>query len=111
MYHILYDVEAIEKGISKEEAAASGKGSCTALLIGSILYPPDGSYSVLFSSIDGRTNQPLPPEEEWKAWIMMAKYLSDRPDLPPGKRDLAAAAWETFRDAVLAIKDKPENQP
>lgn len=100
MYHILYDVEAHPEGLSIDEIKASGKGGCTALLLGSILFPPDGSYSIMFNNIDGRTGERLDSHEEWKAWIMMANYLMKKDDLSPDQQLLAETVWDIFANGV-----------
>ena len=95
-YHLTYDFEAHPEGLSKDEVEAMGKSACSAFFAASILYPPDGSYSVLFMSKDGRTNEELPDGEWFKLFLMLSKRLSQSKTLDEGRRMLAGMPFEAW---------------
>jgi len=101
-YHLSYTLESHPDGITKEELRAQKRGGCDALmLMASIITPPDGSLSVQFFSMDGRTGEELPDSEWFKIWSMMSKRLAESKTLGEGRKLLAEAVWKTIRDAVL----------
>jgi len=61
-------------------------------------------YSVVFISRDGRTGEPLPAAEVWKAWTILACQLADDEELSPGKRALCRQVHEAVRGAVLETR-------
>lgn len=102
-YHITYSVAPHPEGIEKK-AVPADHGACTALIVGSVLYPPDGTCHVAFVSLDGRTGQPISDDEEWKAWTILAKQLSERASLNESKKELCKLVF----DAVCAaMRDRP----
>jgi hypothetical protein len=105
-YHLKYRLDAFPEGFSVEEAKAAvedGFGSCDAMLLASIIFPEDGSYSCLFMSKDGRTGEDLPDAEWFKVWTMLAHRLAQSKTLgDDGRRQLAAYVFETIRQAVLS---------
>lgn len=92
-YHVTYDVELYPEGIETEEISPD-HGACTAILVGSLLYPEDGSYSAMFVAKDGRSGGDLGDAEIWKAWVMLAKQLSDSTTLHQHKKELASLVFE-----------------
>jgi len=117
-YHLLYAVEAVPEGISEEEAreqaeqeqAKKGKGACTAIILAPILYPEDGSYSVLFLSKDGRTDEELDDSELFKAWSMLAHRLAQSETLSHGKKDLCGQVFDIVCGALRTAAEH-ENKP
>ena len=105
-YHLTYKVEAHPDGIDKKDVDPKERGGCTAIVVGSLLYPPDGSFSSAFVSLDGRTGKPLPDDELFKVWTMLAARLKDSKELGPGKRGVAAQAFETVRKAILMARER-----
>ncbi len=104
-YHISYQAEPHPNGISKAELEAKGNvGGCDAIFFASILFPPDGSYSVLFSSKDGRTGEDLNDDEWFKIWMLLSKRLGESETLQEGKRDFAQFTWEAIRDILFGKK-------
>lgn len=101
-YHLAYQAESHPEGISKEELEARGNvGGCDAIFFASILFPPDGSYSLLFSSKDGRTGEELSDDEWFKIWMLLGKRLGDSRTLSAGKRQMAQFTWEAIRDTLF----------
>lgn len=100
-YHITYRVDAHPEGLTREEVEAKGDiGACTAVLIASLIYPPDGSFGCMFVSEDGRTEEDLAAGEIWKIWSLLAAHLAEREDLADAKRDFCRDVWETISTAV-----------
>ena len=105
-YHITYSVTPHLEGLEQEEIPAD-HGACTALIVGSLLCPEDGSLGIAFRSLDGRTGQPLSDAEMWKAWTLWAKRLSESPDLGEGKKGLCKLVF----DAVCAAINEKAGEP
>jgi len=85
---------------TKEEA--NGNGLCDAIIVLSILYPPDGSYSMLPISSDGRANgRPMASMEIFKAWTLLGNWLSERSDLDAAMREIAA---EPLKVVSMALR-------
>ena len=107
-YHTTFEVKAHEEGVPPEDltrlalppTTATLHGACTALVIGSLLYPEDGSYSSLFLSLDGRTGKELEDAELWKAWLMLARQLSESKTLHESKRELCERVFEAVASAM-----------
>lgn len=100
-YHVSYTIKVEEPPISFETASAAHAidrsfGACTAVVIGSILYPEDGSYSSKFSSVDGRSKAPLSAGEMFKAWVTWGMSLAEDPELSDDKRKLCKAVIDTI---------------
>ncbi len=74
-------------------------GATHALFCASILYPPDGTLSVLFGSMDGRKPDggELDDIEWFKVWTMLASRLATSKTLPEDKRQFAAVVFEMYR--------------
>lgn len=105
--------EAHPEGILAEELQAKGLGGTDALFMASILYPPDGSLSMLFLSLDGRTGKEMDDNEWFKVFTLLSKRLSDSKTLQPGKKAFAALVFEMFQEVMLGKKpeehcDHPE---
>ena len=98
-YHVTYAVTPHPEGLEKEEVPAD-HGACTALIVGSVVYREDGSVGFLFTSLDGRTAQPLSDAEMWKSWTLWAKRLSESPDLTEGKRGLCKLVFDAVCAAI-----------
>ena len=83
-----------ENGEFSKEDLEEGEGACDAVLFASILYPDDGSYSTLFLTVDGRTNETLPDNEIFKVWLMLGKKLMDNKELKGWKAELVEGVHE-----------------
>jgi len=98
-YHLLYDFTAESEGFTADDVP-EGHGACTAGVFMSLIYPPDGSYSSLLVSIDGRTGEELPPLEEFKAWVVASLALAKK--LPRGepRQILAQLTFEAWTKMI-----------
>ena len=98
-YHTTYHVDAHTEGLTADEVPKDS-GACTAVIIGSLLYPPDGSYSAAFFTRDGRTDSELSDDELWKAWMMLAHRLAESGTLSEPKKALCRDVFEIIADAI-----------
>lgn len=105
-YHVTYDITHHPAGLESDEILDTDRGGATAVFLGSLLYPPDGSYSAAFVSLDGRTGEPLDDAEVWKAWVMLAEHLSRSESLSDAKRELAEIVFENVRRATARAVEK-----
>lgn len=99
-YHVTYKLEARPEGLTKEEVP-EGFGACDAGVFLSCLYPPDGSFSMLLCSLDGRTKAAMSDDEIFKVWSLLAHRLAKSTTLSENKRSFAEAVFDTF---ALAMK-------
>jgi hypothetical protein len=102
-YKMQYKVVPLPEGITVEQARAASKeglGSCDAMLMASIIYPEDGSLSILFIGHDGRTNDELADIEWFKVWTMLTARLAKSETLPEDKRAFCNAVFELVREAM-----------
>ena len=115
-YRLTYTITTASHpdGLSKEEAeeqAGPLGGACDAVLIHSIIFPDDGSYSHLAYGLDGRTGQALSSKEMWKAWVMLAKQLADRRDLDEDEHLLCKMTFQHVMDELNRAKEPIEETP
>ena len=83
-----------------------------AFVIMSIVLPPDGSYSQMVYSADGKTKKSVTPADQFKAWIMMSHYLMKHPDLDEGRRAFAAEVFEMMQQMFWRRDEEmPEEKP
>ena len=105
-YKLKYDLKTEPGEWTKEHIKETGSGGTDAFVMFSIIYPADGSLSVQNLSVDGRNNgDPLPDNEIFKLWTMLAQQLGESETLTPGKKAFAADVFETFRLALLAHRE------
>ena len=108
-YHLTYKVETHPEGLDKKDIDPNERGACTAIVLGSLLYPPDGGCSTAFLTLDRRTGKPLSDDELFKVWAMLAARLKDSSELGPGRRAVATVAFESVRQAILAARGIADN--
>lgn len=91
-YHLTKEVGEFNKEDFKAE-----DGGTDALIVCSMLYPKDGSYSQNFWSFDGRNEgKELPTGELFKFFMMMGATLAGRADLDPVRKEIAKMPANTF---------------
>jgi hypothetical protein len=111
LYKVSYKIETNDPPITADQArerAEQGWGACDAVLMASILFPEDGSYSVLFASRDGRTDEELSENEMFKVWMMLANRLAQSDDLDSVKRAIAQTTWEIIVQSIFG-HDPPDS--
>lgn len=104
-YKMQYKAVHLPEGITGEQARADameGLGSCDAMLLASIIYPEDGTLSILFIGYDGRTNAELEDIEWFKVWTMLTSRLANSKTLSAEKRTFCSTVFEAFRTEMLA---------
>lgn len=104
-YKIAYRLEYNLDGMTKEELLEKNLGGCDAIVVISVVRPSDGSLSTVIASLDGNTSEEMPGDELFKAWIMMAKKLSESKTLGPNKKLFATQTFETIREIIMSKKE------
>lgn len=98
VYKVKYDFEFGD--FSKDEIMKNGSGGCEAVIVHSILYPEDGSYSHLLISKDGRNQGELDGNELFKAWMMMGATIAKNKTMSEGKRDFCQTVVDAFWESM-----------
>lgn len=113
LYKLMYKVEKPPAGVGPSDVP-EGYGATDALLLVSLLYPEDGSFSAFFIGVDGRPEGELEDksaildDNEWfKVWTLLTKRLAESKTLPEGKKEYCRLVFEDFRKIIMASKDKP----
>jgi hypothetical protein len=105
-YKLIYNLTKKPKGITKERIPDNW-GGCDAVLFCSMLYPPDGSFSVYFIGVDGRKdgeiNENLEDIEWFKVWTLLASRLASSKSLPPDKKNFCRETFESMRVKLLGF--------
>jgi hypothetical protein len=106
-YKLIYCMEKKPKGMTKEEIP-EGWGGCDAVLFCSMIYPPDGSFSLYFMGIDGRNKGEIKEgslqDIEWfKVWTLLASRLASSETLPPDKKNFCREVFESMRVKLLGF--------
>lgn len=94
-YPLTYELRGEDPPLTRAEIEP-GRGACDAVILLSLLYPEDGSFSLLIASKDGRTGDEVSDAEIFKCWGMLAERLAESRTLSPNKRELARTLWEVF---------------
>lgn len=72
-----WNTEFRKEGYKKEDQLAVDYGLCDAFMFVSVLLPPDGSYSQMIISSNGKTQQPMTDKEKFKVWMTLGLSLAD----------------------------------
>lgn len=98
-FKLKYEVKSTPGEFTRKELETDPNdvGGTDALVVFSILYPDDGSYSAIHLSIDGRNEgKPLDSHELWKLWILFGTNLAKKEDLSSEKREIAGMPAKVF---------------
>lgn len=105
-YRLTYKLKAHPKGIAKEKIP-DGFGGCDAVLFCSMLYPPDGSFSVYFIGVDGRkegkVQENLEDIEWFKVWTLLSARLANSKTLSSDKKNFCRETFEAMRVKILGF--------
>jgi hypothetical protein len=101
LYFVEWNMKAALKGLNGAQLDERGQRGSDALFTASVAFPKDGSYSLYFDSIDGRTGEQMEDHEWFKIWMMLSKRLSESRTLETGKKEFAKITWDALRDIVL----------
>jgi hypothetical protein len=107
-YYLEYDARPHPDGIEVGEQQ-EGYGLSDAILTASILRPEDGSYSIMWLSMEGKTGEQMESAEIWKAWYLLAEKLRADTELSAERRKLCQLLCETVR-AVMGLPPIPEEE-
>lgn len=97
VYKVRYAVETGE--FTKESLEKDGCGGADAVIIHSILFPPDGSRSQKTFSISF-DETPLSVHQLFVSWALWANAISQHPDLDENKKAICEQAFEAFRELL-----------
>jgi len=101
-YKLKYDLDTKVGEFTKEELEKDDAGGTDALILVSLLYPEDGSFSTYFTTYDGRNEgKNLEDIEIFKFWSMLSKRLSESNTLSVKKKEIASMAFEMVRVVIL----------
>jgi len=110
-YHVTYSILSHKEGVTKDQLFPAHKrvreqdiGATDALIGISMLYPVDGSFSMMVSSLDGRTGKEVDDNELFNVWSMLSKTLAESTTLGPGKKAFARQVFEEIRSVILALR-------
>jgi hypothetical protein len=84
--------------IRREEPPAEREGSCDAVLLLTIVFPPAGVPRANFSSVDGRNGRALPNHDIFSAWLALAKLLSTDERMDDEQRAFAEQVYKAALD-------------
>lgn len=100
-YRLKYVLKKPEVGHFGVEDLEKGDGATDALFLCSLLYPPDGGFSLKYWSFDGRNEgKPLEDKEVFKVWLLMAANLAKSKTLDEKRRAFAREVFDTFMRMV-----------
>jgi hypothetical protein len=100
LYPLTYDIRPEDPPLPRSKVEELNRSACDAIVLLSMIYPPDGSFSLLVESLDGRTGEEVSDNELWKVWTMLATRLAKSKTLSTNKREVAQLLWETVCSAV-----------
>jgi hypothetical protein len=105
-YKLIYKMEKKPEGIVKEDIP-EGFGATDAMLLCSIIYPPDGSLSIYFIGVDGRKEgeiqENLEDVEWFKVWTLLASRLAASKTLRPDQKNFCQETFESMRVKLLGF--------
>lgn len=105
-YKLIYQLEKKPEGIVEKDIP-DGFGGCDAVLFCSMIYPPDGSFSVYFIGVDGRKEgeikENLEDREWFKVWTMLASRLASSKTLSSDKKNFCREVFESMRVKLLGF--------
>jgi hypothetical protein len=102
-YRLRYRIGDPERGLWTREDAGEEHGLTDGLIIGSILYPPDGTLSFMFWTWDGRKENPkdgLDDTELFKVWTLLTMRLLQG-EVDAGQRGLLSRVAQHIREFML----------
>jgi hypothetical protein len=100
-YKLTFDMQPHPDGISGNKVEQMDKFGTDALFWASIIYPEDGSLSVMFGSLDGRNGKELNDHEWFKVFMLLSARLAESKSLDAGRIALAKCAWDMIRKTIF----------
>jgi hypothetical protein len=109
-FYVTYKVKVHPEGIKQSELAQD-ESACDAIVMLPVGFPPNGSFSMMIRSKDGRPLEggpgPMAPNDLWRAWVTMGALIKDDPKLSPAQRLLASKVFDALTAAKNAMT-KPQ---
>jgi hypothetical protein len=115
-YKMKYKFEPERGEFTKEDLKKAGDvGGTDAMILFSLIYPEDGSFSLNFWTYDGRQPEDhdkqrgiaeLPDQELFKVWMMLASRLGRSTTLSEPKRQFAQDVHQTISDILTTARGK-----
>jgi hypothetical protein len=104
-YNLKYSWDAVAGNFSKEDIKGEHDGLCDAMMVVSILFPEDGSYSQMIMSADGRTGKELSQDDIFKVWQMIAFTLERNNGLEGWHKEIIKQVCLSIRQIIKAQRD------
>jgi hypothetical protein len=103
IFYVTYSVKVHPEGIHKSEIPED-ESACDAIAMLPIAFPPNGSFSMMLRTRDGRggESKPMKADDIWKAWVTMGAFIKDDPQLTEAQRLLARKVFDALTAAKLA---------
>lgn len=111
IYKLAYELSYKPGEFTADKHEKEGVGLTDALLFFSIIYPEDGSLSSHFTSIDGRTKQPMDDHEVFKVWTLLASRLANSHTLGAGHKKFVSSVFEQIKQTILVARDEVNSLP
>src|ERR1700761_5540680 len=105
-YPLTYEITPRPERVPASWVREQGLAACDAVVVLSMIYPEDGSFSLAVPSLDGRTGEPVTDADLWKVWTMLAKNLSESPTLSAPKREFCELTFKAVFAAMAAAAAK-----
>lgn len=91
------------------EADDADVGFTDALVLSSLLFPPDGSFSSMVIDYDGRDHgDRVPTIDMFKAFMHFARTLGLRGDLEQSRRDFCWDVWNDIMESMFGKRQTRE---
>lgn len=104
-YRLKYDLKTEAGLFTSAEIKKNNLGGTDALIVISMVFSEDGSYSQMINSFDGRNDEmPVSDNDLFKVWILLAKRLGESQTLPTMKRAQANDTFESFQKIIASVK-------
>jgi len=112
-YRLKYTLKTEPGEFKESDPREKQDGLTDALVVFSILYPEDGSYSQMHISFDGRKvtdgkAYAVNDNDIFKLWILLGADLARSSKLGIAKHLFVEMVWETFREKFMSAVTKKE---
>lgn len=112
-FALRYDIQAEPGPWTREQLGTMG--GTDAVIIQSLVFPEDGTFSLATFTNDGRTGGPVEATDIFRAWIAQAAGLIDSGALPHWQEAICAEALDHVR-RLMGVRtvmrdDAPAGKP
>lgn len=102
------DADCRSEGYTKEDIETDHDGLCDAMIVISMLFNDDGSYSQCEMTADGRTGKQLSTIDIFRAWSMLGMGLSEDESFTGWQKHITQLHADTMRMALKEIGNLDE---